>query len=56
MADMTQSDILHMRLATEYLRMLDAIRRDEADIPTRSEMVRRLIERAMQKTTGKTKK
>ena len=36
-----------IRLDGEMLSRLDKIRRREADIPSRSEMVRRLIARAM---------
>jgi metal-responsive CopG/Arc/MetJ family transcriptional regulator len=35
-----------VRLDEEDLRMIDELRRIEDDIPTRSEMVRRLIHRA----------
>ena len=43
---MAQTDILHMRVAPEVIRMLDNLRKSEDDLPSRSEMVRRLIERA----------
>ncbi len=35
-----------VRLDEEDLRMVDELRRVEDDIPTRSEMIRRLIQRA----------
>lgn len=38
-----------VRLNDEDLRMLDDVRRVEPDIPTRPEMIRRLIERAADK-------
>lgn len=38
--------LFNMRLAPEYLTWLDDLRRQEPDIPTRSEMARRCIERA----------
>jgi hypothetical protein len=38
-------DLFNLRLAPEYLRWLDDMRRKEEDIPTRSEMARRCIER-----------
>lgn len=43
---MTQADILHMRIASEIMADLDDLRRLERDLPSRSEMVRRLIARA----------
>ena len=43
---MAQDTILHMRIAKEVIDTLDDVRRKEKDIPTRSEMVRRLIIRA----------
>lgn len=43
---MTQDRILHMRIADESMRQLDELRRVEPDLPSRSEMVRRLIDRA----------
>jgi metal-responsive CopG/Arc/MetJ family transcriptional regulator len=46
---MTQNTLLQMRIADEIIKKLDDLRRDEKDIPTRSEMVRRLIERAAEK-------
>jgi metal-responsive CopG/Arc/MetJ family transcriptional regulator len=35
-----------VRLDDRHLEMVDELRRVEKDIPTRSEMIRRLIERA----------
>jgi preprotein translocase subunit SecA len=46
---MTQDTILQMRISEEIRAMLDEIRRAEEDIPTRSEMVRRLIMEAYKK-------
>jgi len=43
---MTQNTLLQMRIAEEIVAKLDDLRRVEADIPSRSEMIRRLIERA----------
>ena len=43
---MEQTDILHMRIKPEIVRQLDELRKAEADLPSRSEMVRRLIVRA----------
>lgn len=37
---------IHIRLSEEMLRQLDDVRREESDLPNRSEMIRRLIERA----------
>lgn len=45
-ADMEHDKLLQMRLSEEHRRMLDELRKAEADLPSRSEMVRRLIERA----------
>jgi hypothetical protein len=45
-APMTQDSIMQLRIATSYREMLDDLRRQEPDIPSRSEMIRRLIERA----------
>ena len=46
---MTQDAILHMRIAEDVRAMLDELRRQEPDLPSRSEMVRRLIVRATEK-------
>lgn len=43
---MTQTEILHMRVSPEIVRALDNLRKLEDDFPTRTEMVRRLVERA----------
>lgn len=43
---MAQDDILHMRISAELVASLDELRKREDDLPSRSEMVRRLIERA----------
>lgn len=43
---MEQDSILHMRVSAEIKAKLDALRKLEDDLPSRSEMVRRLIERA----------
>ena len=43
---MTQDTILQMRIAAALVVQLDELRRHESDIPSRSEMVRRLISRA----------
>lgn len=44
-----EDTILHMRVAEEIRVMLDDLRRIEPDLPTRSEMVRRLIVEAHKK-------
>lgn len=41
--------ILHMRISDEEKTVLDELRKAEPDLPSRSEMVRRLIERAAKK-------
>ena len=43
---MDQDSILHMRVAESVKASLDQLRKFEPDLPSRSEMVRRLIERA----------
>jgi len=52
---MTQNTLLQMRIADEIVAQLDDLRRLEKDIPSRSEMVRRLIERAHDKAEAKRK-
>lgn len=52
---MAQDAILQMRIAGELVEQLDELRRQEPDIPTRSEMVRRLISRAAEVRKGKRK-
>ena len=42
----TYDPLFNVRLPPELLAMLDELRRVEPDIPTRSEMVRRLIRRS----------
>ncbi len=37
---------ISLRIGEEYLRALDDLRRKEDDVPSRTEMLRRLIERA----------
>lgn len=39
------NDLFNMRLSEDFLHWLDEMRRKEPDIPTRSEMARRCIER-----------
>ena len=51
--DMEQTDILHMRIKPELMLTLDDLRKNEPDLPSRSEMVRRLIERADKRARGK---
>ncbi len=41
--------ILHMRISDEEKSDLDQLRKAEPDLPSRSEMVRRLIKRAVKK-------
>jgi hypothetical protein len=43
---MTKDAILHMRITEGVRLQIDGLRKQESDLPTRSEMVRRLIERA----------
>lgn len=48
-----QDTYLHMRVATEVKLKLDDLRKDEPDLPSQAEMVRRLIERAHQRRKRK---
>lgn len=48
---MANDTFLHMRIAPYDVESLDDLRRKEPDLPTRSEMVRRLIARATGRTT-----
>ena len=43
---MTKDTQTAIRLLSEHLLKLDELRRKEKDLPTRAEMMRRLIERA----------
>jgi len=43
---MTQEAILHMRVSAEFEAQLAALRKAESDLPSKSEMIRRLVERA----------
>ena len=45
MTNMTQDTSLNMRIALEIKEILDELRKLEKDLPSRSEMVRRLIVR-----------
>lgn len=47
MPEDTKSVNLQVRCHPELVRGLDDLRRAEADLPTRAEMARRLIERAI---------
>lgn len=51
--DMKHDKILQMRLSAQIKADLDELRRREQDIPTRSEMIRRLISRAIAEATRK---
>lgn len=43
----TDNNGIHVRLRNELLRAIEDFRRSEADIPTRPEAVRRLLEQAV---------
>ena len=53
---MEKQPYLHMRISPEHLRKLDDLRKLEPDFPTRSDMVRRLIDRAADRRERKGKK
>ena len=48
-----QMVVFNMRLPPELIRLLDDLRRQEDDIPTRSEMARRCIEIVGRKAKGR---
>ncbi len=50
MAEEAQSERLQMRVSPEFLRKIDDWRRGEADLPPRSEAIRRLVEMAIEST------
>lgn len=45
--DMENDSTLQMRLSAELKASIDELRKAEPDLPSRSEMLRRLIERAL---------
>jgi hypothetical protein len=40
----TDTEAINLRLPTNIITQIDALRREEADIPTRPEMIRRLLQ------------
>jgi hypothetical protein len=46
---MEQDAILHMRVSGELKARIDLLRKAEPDLPSRSEMVRRLVDRACER-------
>ena len=46
---MTQDTQIAIRISTQALAALDQLRKNEDDLPSRAEMIRRLIERASEK-------
>lgn len=44
--NMSEKAVASVRLDDLHMRIIDDLRRAEPDIPTRSEMIRRVIERA----------
>jgi hypothetical protein len=52
---MTHDKILHMRIAPVFKEVLDELRKLEKDLPSRSEMVRRLIARAARHRAAQTR-
>jgi metal-responsive CopG/Arc/MetJ family transcriptional regulator len=46
MQGMAQDAQIAVRISTELLTALDELRRKEKDLPSRAEMLRRLVERA----------
>ena len=55
---MADNDVtaFQVRVGAEFIRMLDDLRRVEDDVPGRSEMVRRLVQRAHGQLGAKTGK
>lgn len=45
-AEMPETQLVQVKMTVHQIKDLDALRRAEPDIPTRAEMVRRLVERA----------
>lgn len=45
----TYTEAFNIRLTHEHAQLIDALRRAEQDIPSRPEMIRRLIERTAAK-------
>jgi hypothetical protein len=43
----TQERQLQMRVSVEFLKHLDDLRRAEADLPSRTAMIRRLVDQAL---------
>jgi len=43
---MQQDEQIAVRISKRLLDLLDNVRREERDVPTRAEMIRRLIQRA----------
>jgi len=53
---MTQDTQIAIRLSTQALAALDDLRRVEDDVPSRAEMIRRLIDRAVDARKQKDKR
>ena len=51
--DKEQDQILHMRVSAEFWKWVDDWRREQPDIPVRSEAVRRMVRLAAEATKGK---
>lgn len=48
MADDSQTERLQMRVSPEFLTRVDEWRRKQIDLPSRSEAIRRLVEKALE--------
>jgi hypothetical protein len=44
---LVQNRIFQMRVTLDFLRSLDALRKLQSDHPSRTEMIRRLVEKAL---------
>ena len=53
---MSKATFLHVRVESHEVKSLDGLRRLEEDIPTRSEMMRRLISRASESNREEAKR
>lgn len=51
-AEKTDTQAVLVRMPVEMIEKIDALRRSEDDLPTRPEMIRRLVEQRMDQKDG----
>ncbi|MFD0859238.1 ribbon-helix-helix protein, CopG family [Roseovarius aquimarinus] len=51
-AEKTDTQAVLVRMSVEMIEKIDALRRTEDDLPTRPEMIRRLVEQQMGRKDG----